>query len=718
MSEPTFGRRILGCPPHEILEAEDAAGRSEQFAELDALLTTILTSSFAGDPVVRVAVKVDKNMTRSDSVTILGLDAQQRQLLGDRYLLERQQSRGAWFLPQIALLKVGMCNLPSLTDLHPRFAVNAARDATAAKVDLRTNDDALAIWALLIPVFSELFAPVDARTTSGKPLTADQQRHIWDLIATTYSELNLDVVEQLADMRYGGNWSRLRIDGQMVAKQALVAALASQVGSDTVRRWRARSIQSLAARYYSKAMSGPPLARSVLTGTYQAALSGLFGGDWLAFLDYLGEPPNDAEHILTSLPEPRVYLGGSDKLTAVAATSGLPVDELERMLGALLGRTTGTSAVEDRVAVMRRWWQSFDHVHAAQQSRAKPARGLVEDAFELATGQIPAPPLYRKLLPADLCDDIDRLWDGITLPRWPERIVSEFHPHHQMALAFGPAIDLWNGVALTCWSACNTYTSRNLTEIAERYRQEVNALADFGFPIDGGMFEELAQAEQHLGPIQPWAEGWDRRRDGFETVRDIVTRHRRAWADRHLDDYLRHRWNSEIRDAAREFNRRTAARNKPPTFKQFASFAIPTANHWFDGDLAALYAALGEPSPSTTARHDLLVGDPRDFMYAVYAQLGGRWAAAEKSYDPDYAKDPELGQLAEAALRYLQQYEALGRPPSFGEFRATRFRWEQLGGEEAGWYRYQQVIEVARVIPSPAPRPTSADPQTESRHEP
>ncbi|MBW4818760.1 hypothetical protein [Rhodococcus qingshengii] len=716
MSEPTYGRRILGCPPHEILEAEDAAGRSEQFAEIDVLLTTIVTRSFAGDPVVGVAVKVDKNMTRSDSVTILGLDSQQRQLLGDRYLLERQQSRGAWFLPQIASLKVGMCNLPSLTTLHPKFAVNAARDATAATVDLRTNDDALAIWALLIPVFSELFAPVDARTISSKPLTAEQHRHLWELIDTTYSELNIDVAEQLADLRYGGDWSRLRIDGQMAAKQALMAALASQVGSDTIRRWRARSIQALAAQYYSKATSGRPLARSVLTGTYQAALSGLFGGDWLAFLDYLDEQPTDAENILTSLPEPRVYLGGSDKVTAVATTSGLPVDELERILGALLGRTTGTSAVEERVAVMRRWWQSFDHVHSVQESRAKPARGLVEDAFEMATGQIPAPPLYRKLLPADLCDDIDRLWDGITLPRWPERIVSEFHPHHQMALTLGPAIDLWNGVALSCWSACDSYTSRNLTEIAERYRQEVNALADLGFPIDVGMFEEFAHAEQHLGPVQPWAEGWDRRRDGFETVRDIVTRHRRVWAHKHLDDYLRHRWNSEIRDTAREFNRRTAASNKPPTFKQFASFAAPAANHWFNGDLAALYAALGEPSPATTARHRLLLGGPLDFMYAVYGQLGGRWAATAKSHDPGYAKDPELGQLAEAALRYLQLYEALGRPPSFGEFRATRFRWEHLGGEEAGWCRYQQAIEVARMIPSPALRLTSADLQSESRH--
>ncbi len=701
MSKPTFGGQILGRPPHEILEAEDITGRSEQFTELDDLLTRILTVSFAGNRVVDVSMKLDKNMSRADSVTILGLDVQQRQMLHDRYRLEHQQSRGAWFLPQITSLKVGMCNLPALMALDPRFAVNSARDATADNVDLQTNDHALAIWVLLIPLFSDLFAPVEVRTTPGKAATADQQRHIWELIDRTYTDLHIDVTEQLSEMRYGSAWSRLRIDGQVTTKQALVAALAAQVGADTARRWRARSIQALTSRYYFKARSGPPLARSVLTGTYQVALSGLFGGDWLRFLNYLGEPPNDAENILTSIPEPRIYLGGSEKVATVAATSGLPVDELKRMLAALLGRATGTSAIEERVAVMRQWWQFVDAIHAMQQSRAKPPRGLVEDAFSLASGGIPAPGLYRKLLPKDLCADIDHLWKSITLPRWPERIVSEFHPHHQMALAFGPAIDLWNGVALTCWSACDTYTNKDLTRIATYYRQEIDELAHAGCPVNPAMFDELAEAEQHLGPPPQLgaAEGWDLRREGYEMVRDIITRHRRAWASQHLDDYLRHRWNSELRDVAREYNRRTAARGKPPTFKQFASFATTAANHWFAGDLTALYAALGESSPGTTARHNLLVGDPLDFMHAVYAQLGGRWVTTESPYDPDYAKDRELERLAGEALGYLQLYEALGRPPTFGEFRAVRFNWESLGGEEVGWRRYQEAIEVARVTP-------------------
>lgn len=90
--------------------------------------------------------------------------------------------------------------------------------------------------------------------------------------------------------------------------------------------------------------------------------------------------------------------------------------------------------------------------------------------------------------------------------------------------------------------------------------------------------------------------GGTQRREGFEILRDVVTRHRRAWAAQHLDGYLRHRWDSELRQVSREYSRRIAAAGKPPTPRQFASFAASVANHWFGGDLAALYAALGEQS--------------------------------------------------------------------------------------------------------------------------
>jgi hypothetical protein len=77
-------------------------------------------------------------------------------------------------------------------------------------------------------------------------------------------------------------------------------------------------------------------------------LAGLFAGDWLAFLEYLGEQPNPGEEIASTLPAPKLYATGADLLEdddagvrkvalhSIAAPTGVRPDpslrdELERM---------------------------------------------------------------------------------------------------------------------------------------------------------------------------------------------------------------------------------------------------------------------------------------------------------------------------------------------------------------------------------------------------
>lgn len=401
------------------------------------------------------------------------------------------------------------------------------------------------------------------------------------------------------------------------------------------------------------------------------------------------------------------------------------------MLGAFLGQHAGASPVEERVAVMRRWWDAYDAVHAAQRSGMAPLWGLVDEGFvSFGNEMAPEPGLYRRLLPPDVVAEVNRLWNGVTLPRWPERIVSEFYPQRQRAQAFGPALEFWNGIALTCWFVCEGPSSRTTLGALEQYHhKQVKALDEAGFPIDRAVFRELEKAERRLGPVE---EIWDhqetmatpvvamnismgrgQRRDGFEILRDIVTRHRRAWASQHLDGYLRHRWDSELRDVAREYNRRLAGRGKPPTFKQFAAFATDAANHWFNGDLGAVFASFGERAPAATERVDLLAGDPLAFVQTVYKALGGTPPLPREASWRDrenYNSKWQAGRLASEATRYLQLYEALGRPPEPKEFGADRLNWENLGGLETVWPRYIEAIEVARKIsasppPPPPPRP-------------
>ena len=95
--------------------------------------------------------------------------------------------------------------------------------------------------------------------------------------------------------------------------------------------------------------------------------------------------------------------------------------------------------------MMQRWWSAFDELHATQAPGMPSLWGLVEDGVSwLDDGSGPyRSGLYDELLPADLNGDIERLWDGTTIARWPERIVSEPWPHRAMADAFGPAVNTW-----------------------------------------------------------------------------------------------------------------------------------------------------------------------------------------------------------------------------------------------------------------------------------
>jgi hypothetical protein len=241
--------------------------------------------------------------------------------------------------------------------------------------------------------------------------------------------------------------------------------------------------------------------------------------------------------------------------------------------------------------------------------------------------------------------------------------------------------------------------------------RELAELDATGFGVDRQLFADLKAAESRLGPVvELWEEigssggvtmsaSRGSRRDGYDILAGILTRHRRAWAER-LDDYLRARWDGELRAVAREYNRRTAARaGKPPTLKQFASVGVTAANHWFGGDLARLYAGIGEVTAVNPERIDLLAGDPAAFVREVYRLLGG--PPATGNYEQDRQSNlREYEKFADEALRYLQLYECFGRPPTPKEFARDYLEWGLLGDDtERAWSVYCSSIDVARQTP-------------------
>lgn len=690
------------------LAAERSTGRADAFARIDHLTAQLADAAFAGaKPVVAV-----HRAKKGPSVTLPTLEADDQQLLAETYGLNAQQKRGAWYLPEQVKLTTGYGSIGSYRTAQPEFLMNAIRDDTVT-VEATDTGTELYLWTVLLPFLTTLMSPLDLRAPTGKPQLAGSLVSQWTQLVADFRRLDLNVEPQLQALAPESSWMHLGFTAQVATRNALMTAIAGQITSTTVAAWRMHAISELSAAFYRKAKSGTPLSTAVLTKALQPTLSGVFAGSWARFLDYLGEDPNPAEQTQSTLPEPRLYTGATDRVTEVATTLNLPADDVAAMLAAYLGTHHDTqSPVGERTTVMTQWWQEFDRIHADQKPGDRPLWGLVDEPiYTVDNPRAPTPYGYQQLLSTRVVADVDRLWDGLTLDRWPERTVSEFQPHRLMAEAFGPALILWHEIGLTCWFVCEgPYARTQLPELRGRYSDQREALATMGFPVDDHLFTELTAAEHRLGPERPYRtqqkevhvaagitltttfDDGARRRDGFQILRDIVTHHRRTWADAYLQDYLRARWDSELRAVAREYSRRHAATGRTVTYKQFAKFASDAANHWFNGNLGAVYAAVGEVAPTTPRRHDLLEGHPAAFLAAMSTGL--------RRLDNSDTTSWERGKLAARALRYLQLQEALGRPPTEKEFGANQYRWDIFNKDaDRLWEQYVQIIEQARTTP-------------------
>lgn len=299
-----------------------------------------------------------------------------------------------------------------------------------------------------------------------------------------------------------------------------------------------------------------------------------------------------------------------------------------------------------------------------------------------------------------------------------------------MALAetMGPALKFWHGCALTAWFLCEgPYSRTNMVGLAEYYRKEIKALEELGTPVDGRLFEALIQAEERLGPPQPLTQNSSTvtgkhgisitftttssgmRREGFERLRDIITRYRHSWADEHLSRYLRLRWETEIREAGRAYNLLLHEAGKAPSPKRFASEAAPAANHWFGGDLSGLYGALREKLPVQPRRVAILPTDRVAFAFSVFQALEGNPSfRQERAHRPgqDYQawrqesdRQAQLSELAGLSFWYVQLEEGLGRAPDLKEFGRSKFtQLSTLMSDDVdqAWRIYTEAIVAAK----------------------
>jgi hypothetical protein len=731
VTKTSFGARICGATVSEILNLESDHPAATKFATLDKILSSVVHASLAGKRVAELhpATKPYETVRLSEAI-----DSKAAAYIAQTFSLDSQQGRGAWFVPDEASLTIGWANWPYHSDRYQQFSCGVAH-RERGKVRFDGSPAAIFVWATLERLFELLYSPFMLRGPTPLGGDHDEQRNGWVRVLDAYNALGIVLDPDLCGMGFGVGWGKLRAREQLAVRHALRDAIRAAVGHDVGARYRILSTRDLVQKYYASARGGPPTMRKVITKPLQRSLAGLFGGDWLSFVAYLGETANPGEQISKTLPEPRLYVGASTRVATVAAEQGVSAEEVERMLATFWSSGGDTSPVHRRVAVLREYWDHFDGAHARQASGMNSLWGFADPAALTLAGLDTAetgpawyhPGQYRRKLPAELLAEIERLWEGLFLRSTPGRIVTSTSPYAGMLDAFGPALRFWHGVGLTTWFLSEGPMSRtDLGGLRQYHSRDLESLAALKTPVDNGLFTELIAAEKHLGKPKPYTTSEHvselmpgvrlstgmtvgSKRSGFEFLRDIVTTYRRAWAAKFLDTYLRARWESEIRAASREYARHLEVKGKAPTAKQFAKFAEAPTNHWFGGDVNSLYAAFGEKAPGPTQRVKLLFNDVESFALRVFFALGGNRIDAsnltyhEEEDDAEQARRQaewdvhwKLKQLAELSVRYAQLREAVGRQPTVLEFGREEFEHlgTALGNDQAqAWATYATTID-------------------------
>ena len=286
----------------------------------------------------------------------------------------------------------------------------------------------------------------------------------------------------------------------------------------------------------------------------------------------------------------------------------------KEILRALEPKGQGSSSLEQRFEVLRRYWHCFSDLHATQTVQRSSLWGLVDERRErrnspnvvkLDNTAYENPyhnRLWETLLPKELQADIQRLWRLNVDPKQASEPLVEHFPQALMAETFGPALYFWHGCALTAWFVAEGPRSRtSLSSIGTYYRALLTDLNLLRCPVDPSLLPELAATEIAQGPPVPVTTMFvGRKTGGFDRYRDIITRYRDSWAAAYLDSYLNARLQAELVPVVDLMATFVRDKGRLPTVAQVVRQARHVIDHWLGGDASAVCELFPSPSPRKT----------------------------------------------------------------------------------------------------------------------
>jgi hypothetical protein len=651
------GRDLIEAPPTRWVELHRAR-RPEALGDLEAALGRLLASVLGGEQAVQL-FPGSQGPEGACRMEFLRLSDADRAIFATRLSLPEPDARHV----PAGGLDLAAIRLSELVRAEPCWTMSVAGFRNYVEF---TTLDAVICQQFLAPLLGDLAYIFRLRAGDG-PKTAKGRADRLAHCRQAHQALRLptDPLQTLLD-------PGLSAEQVSAARSALVTGWGTYP-EDIGERAMALICGQLALAYYSKARKdGTVEAARVLTANVAPLVRSTLG-DWSALVDYLGESQAAADR--TPVATPKVTL-----------PTGPPPE------------------VAERLSALRDWWDMYDARHAEQRAGMPPLTDLVpsrwgygvpdEDVSSRSGG------LDHRALTPDLLSRIEVLWGWQVLVRQPDVLVQEPRPLGAMAELVQPPASFWDELSLAAWFLCfGSYSRHTLDQLEEFQHDTRDALAELGAPVDPGIYSELlAFAEHHPFLIEPadYAIGISfeidlddagaptvsshmtkpERRwhpEVFEALRDITTRHRRAWLSQYLDGYLDQCWRRDLTSAAEAYWKRYRGRGKAPTVKQALSDVARPAQRWFGADHGALARVLALDGPITESP----VRSPRtlpDDLSVLQHEVAEKLLTTAKPRDDGRDRRWDVERFAQQAATVLVAWQATGSAPPRSSVLGSGFR--------------------------------------------